>query len=144
MAPPGPRAEIAIVASGAVLPEAIEAHRQILEDIPDAGLLVVTSVDRLYRGWLASHRGGFGATRPVSHVERLLEPLPDGAGLITVIDAHPATLSWLASVRRQRVIPLGVDRFGQSGDLPDLYQEYRLDVDAIIDAAARVAVSAVA
>ena len=141
LAPPGPRAEIALVASGAVLPEAIEAHRQILEDIPDAGLLVVTSVDRLYRGWTASQRGGIGAARPVSHVERLLAPLPDGAGLITVIDAHPATLSWLASVRRQRVVPLGVDRFGQSGDLPDLYREYRLDVNAIIDAAARVAIS---
>ena len=45
-----------------------------------------------------------------------------------MIDAHPATLSWLASVRRQRVIPLGVDRFGQSGDLPDLYREYHLNV----------------
>ena len=109
--------------------------------MPDAGLLVVTSVDRLYRGWTASHRGGVGAARPVSHIERLLDPLPEAAGLVTVIDAHPATLSWLASVRRQRVIPLGVDRFGQSGDLPDLYREYRLDVDAIIDAAARVAIS---
>ena len=142
LAPPGPRAEVALVASGAVLPETIEAHRQILEDIPDAGLLVVTSVDRLYRGWLASHRGGVGAARSTPHVERLLETLPDDAGLITVIDAHPATLSWLATVRRQRVVPLGVDRFGQSGDLPDLYREYRLDVDAIVDAAARVAMSA--
>ena len=141
LARPGSRAQIALVASGAVLPEAIEAHRQILEDVPDAGLLVVTSVDRLYRGWMASHRGGIGASRPVSHVERLLEPLPAGAGLITVLDAHPATLSWLASVRRQRVVPLGVDRFGQSGDLPDLYREYRLDVDAIVDAAARVALA---
>ena len=141
LALPGPRAEIALAASGAVLPEGIEAHRQILEDIPDPGLLVVTSVDRLYRGWMASHRGGIGASRPVPHVERLLEPLPDGAGLITVIDAHPATLSWLASVRRQRVVPLGVDRFGQSGDLPDLYREYRLDVDAIVDPPARVALA---
>ena len=138
LSPPGPNAGIAIAASGAVLPEAIEAHRQIAEDLPDAGLLVVTSVDRLYRGWTASQRGAVGAARPVPHVERLLAPLPDGAGLITVIDAHPATLSWLASVRGQRVVPLGVDRFGQSGDLPDLYREYRLDVDAIIDAAARI------
>ncbi len=66
---------------------------------------------------------------------RSLEPLHEGAGPITVIDPHPATLSWLASVRRQRVVPLGVDRFGQSGDLPDLDLEYRLDVNAIVDAA---------
>ena len=63
-------------------------------------------------------------------------------GLDALNDAHPATLSWLASVRRQRVVPLGVERFGQSGDLPDLYREYRLDVDAIIDAAARVVMPA--
>jgi pyruvate dehydrogenase E1 component len=31
---------------------------------------------------------------------------------------------------------LGVDRFGQSGDLPDLYRHYGLDADAILDAAA--------
>ena len=142
LAPPGPNAELAVAASGAVLPEAIEAHRRIAEDVPGAGLLVVTSVDRLYRGWTASHRGGVGAARRVPHVERLLEPLPGGAGLITVIDAHPATLSWLASVRGQRIVPLGVERFGQSGDLPDLYREYRLDADAIVDAAARVVMPA--
>ena len=144
LVPPGPEAEVALVTGGAVLPEVIEAHRELLEDIPGAGLLVVTSVDRLYRGWMASHqalpvraaagREGSG----VSHVESLLSALPDDAGLVTVLDGHPATLSWLASVRRHRVVPLGVDRFGQSGDLPDLYREYRLDRDAIVDAAARI------
>ena len=29
-----------------------------------------------------------------------------------------------------------MDRFGQTGNLPDLYREYRLDPDAIADAAA--------
>ena len=50
---------------------------------------------------------------------------PSSAGLITVVDAHPATLSWLGAVDRHRVIPLGVDRFGQSGDIPDLYPRVR-------------------
>jgi pyruvate dehydrogenase E1 component len=31
---------------------------------------------------------------------------------------------------------LGVEHFGQSGDLPDLYRHYRLDLDALIDACA--------
>jgi pyruvate dehydrogenase E1 component len=35
------------------------------------------------------------------------------------------------------VVPLGVDHFGQSGDIPDLYRVYGLDAEAIIDAAAR-------
>ncbi len=143
LTPPGPGAEVALVAGGPVLPEAIDAHRVLVEDLPGAGLLVVTSVDRLYRGWLASHRArpggmpGMAGSHP-SHVERVLSALPDDAGLVTVLDGHPATLSWLASVRRHRVVPLGVDRFGQSGDIPDLYREYRLDRDAIVDAAARI------
>jgi pyruvate dehydrogenase E1 component len=37
-----------------------------------------------------------------------------------------------------RTSPLGTDRFGQTGDLPDLYQAYRLDAEAIADAAAEL------
>jgi pyruvate dehydrogenase E1 component len=73
-------------------------------------------------------------------VRRLLEPLAPTAGLVTVLDGHPATLSWLGSVGRHRVQPLGVTQFGQSGDIPDLYRACGLDVDAILDAAARLCV----
>ena len=131
--PPGPDAELAIVACGPVVVEALEAHRQIVEDIPGAGLLVVTSPDRLQRGW----RGGVS-----SHVDRLLSALPETAGLVTVLDGHPATLSWLAAVRCQPVASLGVERFGQSGDIPDLYRLYGLDADAIVGAAARLCIAA--
>ena len=48
---PGAHAPLAIVYSGAVAPEAQAAHGEILEDIPGAGLLAVTSADRLHRGW---------------------------------------------------------------------------------------------
>ena len=138
LAPPADGAELAVVASGAVLPEAIEAHRQIAEDIPGAGLLVVTSAARLHQAWMRSERSGAHDGPP--HAARLLQPLSPDAGLVTVLDGHPATLSWLGSVGCQRVLPLGVDRFGQSGDIPDLYRAYGLDVDAILDAAARLSV----
>ena len=58
----------------------------------------------------------------------------------TVIDCPSTTLGWLGGVRGQRVCALGTDRFGQSGDLPDLYREYRLDADAIMEAVAEVVV----
>jgi pyruvate dehydrogenase E1 component len=58
--------------------------------------------------------------------------------LVTLLDGSPAALSWLGSVRGQRVSPLGLDRFGQTGSLGDLYREYRLDVDAIVEAAAEL------
>ncbi len=67
----------------------------------------------------------------------MLAALSPGAALVTVLDGHPATLSWLGAVARHRVVSLGVDRFGQSGDIPDLYREYGLDAQAIVAAAAR-------
>jgi pyruvate dehydrogenase E1 component len=126
-------AELAIAYTGAVAPEAREAFEAVLEDIPGAGLLAVPSPDRLHRGWSVALAGG-----GVSHVERLLAPLAPDAGLVTIIDGPPATLSWLGGVRGHRIAALGVDRFGQSGDIPDLYRAYRLDAEAILDAAAAV------
>ncbi len=139
LVPPAPGAELAIVVCGPVISEALEAHRQIVEDIPGAGLLVVTSADRLQQAWMRAVKTG-DAER--THVRRLLQPLAPSAGLVTVLDGHPATLSWLGSVGRHRVLPLGVTRFGQSGDVQDLYHAYELDVDAILDASARLCVDA--
>ena len=139
MVPPSPETDLAIVACGPIVAEALEAHRQIVEDIPGAGLLIVTSAARLQKGWIEGLQNGDPAG--ASHVTRLLQPLAAGAGLVTVLDGHPATLSWLGSVKHHRVMPLGVDRFGQSGDIPDLYRAYGLDVDAILNAAARLSVS---
>lgn len=136
--PPGPDAEVAIVYTGVVAQEALEAHAQVLEDIPGAGLLAVPSPDRLHRDWSEALRARASGGRTSAHVERLLGMLPRHAGLATVIDGPPATLSWLGGVRGHRVSPLGVDRFGQSGDIPDLYRTYRLDVEAILDAVAAV------
>jgi pyruvate dehydrogenase E1 component len=122
---PAPGSNIAVVAMGAILPEAIAALAQIGEQTARAGLLVVTSPDRLHRGWLAH-----GAR---SHVAKLLAPLAGDANLLTVLDGHPLTLSWLGAVRGQRGVPLGVANFGQSGDLIDLYRTYGIDSDAIVE-----------
>ena len=46
-------------------------------------------------------------------------------------------LSWLGGVRGHRTYPLGVDHFGQSADVVDLYRVHGIDEDAIVDAVAR-------
>ena len=132
--PPAEAAELAVVYTGALAPEALAAQAQIAEDIPGAGVLAVTSPDRLHRGWLAARRQPDAGA---SQAARLLAALAPGAALITVTDGHPATLSWLGAVARHRVHALGVTGFGQSGDIPDLYRAYGIDTDAIVDAAAR-------
>ena len=135
---PAPGAEAAIVATGAILPEAMDAWEQLVDDIPGIGLLVVTSPDLLHRGWSAARTGRWRGGSEHAHIATLLGALSPTAGLITVIDGSPGTLSWIGGVRGNRVSPLGLDRFGQTGDLPDLYRDYRLDTDAILDAAAEL------
>jgi pyruvate dehydrogenase E1 component len=136
---PAPGAEAAIVYSGAIAPEAIAAWEALKDDVPGLGLLAITSPDLLHRGWSAGRSARWtGKSEPASHVERLLAPLSPSAGLVTILDGAPASLSWLGGVRGHRVSPLGTDRFGQTGSLQDLYREYRLDVDAIVEAAAEL------
>jgi pyruvate dehydrogenase E1 component len=135
--PPAPDARLAIVYSGALAPEALEAHAALLEDEPGAGLLAVTSADVLHRDWTAAGRSRWThGAKHTSTVERLLADLPRDAGLVTLVDGAPATLSWLGSVHGHRLRALGLETFGQSGDLPDLYAKYRLDADAVLDACA--------
>ena len=135
---PAPGAEAAIVAMGAVMPEALAAWEELSADLPGLGLLSVTSPDLLHRGWTAAQAARWDGKRDVSHVETLLNKLGRGAGLVTIVDAAPASLSWLGGVLGQRVAPLGVERFGQTGNLADLYAAYRLDGAAITESIAEL------
>ena len=136
--PPAPGARIAIAYQGPVAPEAEAAFAELRMEEPHAGLLAITSPDRLHAGWLAAARARRSGERgAVAHIETLLAPLAPGAALVTILDGHPAAHSWLGAVRGQRVVPLGPDHFGQGGDLVDLYREYGLDEDAILDACAQ-------
>jgi len=132
-------AEAAIAFTGAIAPEVLSAWETLSEDLPGLGLLNITSPDLLHRDWSASRAARWrdGGSQP-SHIARLLGELSPTAGLVTAIDGSPSALSWLGGVRGQRVSPLGIDRFGQTGDLPDLYATYRLDRDAIVEAAAEL------
>jgi pyruvate dehydrogenase E1 component len=135
---PVPGSEAAIVAMGAVMPEALAAWEELRGDVPGLGLLAVTSPDLLHRGWTAAQAARWQGQRKPSHVEQLLSRLSPTAGLVTLADAAPASLSWLGGVLGQRVAPLGVEKFGQTGNLADLYAAYRLDGAAITEAVAEV------
>lgn len=132
-------AELAIVYSGVIAPEAIQAHEAILEDIPGAGLLAVTSADRLYTDWEAATRAhAHGPDVAPAHIETLLSRLAPDAGLVSVMDGHPMTLGWLGGVANHDIAALGVESFGQSANLQDLYRLHGIDADAILDGAAAV------
>ena len=114
---------------------------QIKEEIHGLGVMAITSFDRLYHEWQRSQVDDVeGGSNTDCHIINLLAPLHSDAVLITVQDAHPATLSWLGSATGRKLLPLGVTEFGQSGNIQDLYREYGIGVDAIIDAAARASI----
>ena len=137
---PGPNAQVVVAYTGAVAPEAIAAIGLMAEDRRDVGLLAVTSADRLNAGWTAASRARErGLTHARSHVERLLADIPAHCGLVTVVDGHPATLAWLGSVLGHRTRSLGVEHFGQTGSIADLYRHFGIDSQAIIAAAQAIA-----
>lgn len=133
---PGPNADLVIAYQGTVAPEALEAAGRIGEDRRDIGVLAVTSADRLNAGWTAAQRarrrGQAGAT---SHIERLLADLPPHCTLITITDGHPATLAWFGAVSGHKTTPLGVEHFGQTGSIADLYHHFGIDADTIVTTA---------
>ena len=98
-----------------------------------AGLLAVTSPDLLHQDWLNTQKG----LKETSHVEKLLQPLATDAIILTVLDGHPATLSWLGAVGSYQITSLGIDKYGQSGAINELYREYKIDKDSILEAVAR-------
>jgi pyruvate dehydrogenase E1 component len=137
---PGPNCQVVVAFTGAVAPEAVQAVGLMAEDRRDVGLLAVTSADRLNAGWTAAQRARErGLVHARSHIERLLADVPAHCGIVTVLDGHPATLAWLGAVNGHRVRSLGVEHFGQTGAIPDLYRHYGIDADAIIAAAQAIA-----
>ncbi len=129
---------VQLIASGAVVPEVVDAATQLADEGIAANVIDITSLDRLYRGW--RHR----MQRSVRAASRRLRRLPPGgrhppaersAPIVTVHDAATHTIAWLGSVFGARVVPAGVDTFGQSGSVADLYGVHDLTADAIVNAA---------
>jgi pyruvate dehydrogenase E1 component len=140
MRPPGPNTDVLIAYQGCTAPEAIAAAGRIAEDRRDVAVLAVTSADRLNAGWHAAMRARKRGNKSASsHIEQLLARLPAHCTLITVIDGHPATLAWLGGVAGHRTAALGVEHFGQTGTIGDLYRHFGIDTQAIVLAASNIA-----
>ncbi len=148
MRKPGPNAEIIVAYTGALAKEAIEAVGMMGEERRDIGLLAITSADRLNAGWTAASRarecnrdraGYQGHRQIVSHIETLMADVPSNCSLITVMDGHPATLAWLGSVYGHKTRSLGVEHFGQTGTIDDLYKHHGISANSIIRAAEALA-----
>ena len=130
-------ADVRLIASGAVLPEVLAASAELAAEGVAAEVIDVTSLTRLYRGWRQALRTGVRrATVPgPSHAEELLAAGDRRTPLVTVHDAASHAMAWIGSVTGAPVVPLGVDDFGQSGTIAELYEAFELDTGHVVSAA---------
>ena len=130
-----------IFTCGAMVPDAIEASQQLREENVFANVMNVTSPDLLYRSWRQASKLKMKSpnARTSFHLERLVHPSERRVPIVTVMDGHSHTLSFIGSVFGTRAIALGVDEFGQSGSRSELYDQYEISAKAIAQAA-RVAI----
>jgi pyruvate dehydrogenase E1 component len=132
----GPR--VVLAASGPILPEVLQAAAELADEGVAATVLNITSADRLFSDWQASRLAAIRSARlagDAGHIAELITPAERSAPLVTVLDGASHALAVLGSVFGQRTVPLGMDRFGQSGGRDDLYAYAGIDSGHIVNAA---------
>ncbi|MYU22584.1 pyruvate dehydrogenase [Streptomyces sp. SID8352] len=123
---------ITLVGVGAMMPEVVAASDALADLGIGAGVVCLTSPDLVFRSF--QRRGTRTAGGGSDIIDELFPPLRP-TPLVTVLDGHPHTLSYLAGARGDRIRCLGVTEFGQSSDLADAHELHGIGTDAIIDAA---------
>ncbi|MDP9393987.1 MAG: pyruvate dehydrogenase [Actinomycetota bacterium] len=124
-----------LAASGAVLPETLAAAAELAEEGIAAHVVDVTSLDRLYTAWQRTLRQGVRTATAPSVPGALRTAFPDRAPVVTVHDAASHAMAWLGSALGTPCVPLGVDQFGQSGTVHELYELHDLLPGSIVNAA---------
>ncbi|OZE36949.1 pyruvate dehydrogenase [Rhodococcus sp. 05-2254-5] len=124
-------ATVTIAAMGALMPEALDAAARLERIGIHADVLCITSPGQLYRAVQA--RQGHGDAE--SWILDQLLPADRATPMVTVLDGHPHTLAFLATVNRVASTSLGVSNFGQVGSLDEVYKHHHIDTDSIVGAA---------
>jgi pyruvate dehydrogenase E1 component len=133
-----PQDTIQIFAAGVMVPEAIQAATMLHEEGVAANVINLTSAQQIYRQWREWQRWDTGITddpEPEMHLDTLIPTTERRAPIVTVLDGASHALAWLGSVNGATVTALGVDYFGQSGTLSELYRHYEIDPERIAMAA---------
>lgn len=129
---------VVVATSGAMVPEAVAAATELEQEGVGTTVLVVSSADRLYRDWHRPLRTAVAGCRPGNrgtHLDSLVPADERGRPVISVQDAASHSLAWLGSALGARQVPLGVDRFGESGRIADLHEITGISAAHIVNAA---------
>jgi pyruvate dehydrogenase E1 component len=122
---------LTLVGVGAVMPEVLAASEALDAAGIATDVVCLTSPDLVFRALQARQGLGDGDDAILDE----LFPVDRARPIVSVLDGHPHTLSFLSAIRSVPVACLGVSDFGQSGDVEDLYRHFGIDTDTIIGAA---------
>ena len=117
-----------------MVPEAVAASGALLREGVYANVINVTGAGPLYRSFQRGAREAMDGGDAPPFLADCIDAASRRAPIVTVVDGHPHSLSWVGSALGARVIPCGVTEFGQSGSRQELYGEYRIDADSIMAA----------
>ena len=123
--------DVTLVTMGAMVTETLIAADRLDQLGVAAEVVCVTSPGLLYEALQARHGLGDG---PSWILDQIL-PAHRAAPIVTVLDGHPHTLTFLATVNCVPTKSLGVSRFGQVGSLDAVYEFHGIDADGIVRAA---------
>jgi len=126
-----------VFATGVLITEAVNASRNLDEQGIKANVINITSADLLYRDYQQTWQGSVqaGGRRNCSYLLEITPTWNSSIPAVSVLDGHSHTLSFIGSALGCHQICLGVDAFGQSGSIGELYRHYQIDEDTISNAA---------
>ena len=132
------RPGVTIVSTGVLVVEALEAARELEGEGLDVSVVHLTSPDRVFRSWRGGHARAVADARAVrrpSHLHRLIPRSQRRRPVVSVHDGASHALAWIGSAVGAHQISLGVDRFGESGTIDDLYELCGISADSVVNAA---------
>ncbi len=134
----GPPPGVTLISTGVMVVEALAAAEALGAEGVAATVVHLTSPDRVYRSWQGGHAtavAGASAVRRPSHLHRLVPAAERSRPVVAVQDGASHGLAWIGSALGTRQISLGVDRFGESGTIADLYELAGISVESVVNAA---------
>jgi pyruvate dehydrogenase E1 component len=123
--------QVTLVGMGGVMPEVLAAAEELSGGGIAVDAICLTSPDLVFRA-LQSRQGLYDGDERVLGE---LFPAARTSPIVSVLDGHPHTLSFLAAIAGAPIASLGVQDFGQSGDVQDLYRHFGIDAETIVGAA---------
>jgi len=124
-----------LASSGAVMPEVLTAAKQLALEGVIAHVIDITSLGRVFGSWQRTLKQGIRTATTPSLPGVLRTTFTEKAPIVSIHDGSSHAMAWLGSAVGMPQVAMGVDSFGQSGNIPDLYAMHDLNSESIINGA---------